>query len=386
VTASESVACDQTEEAAEPRGARPGAPCLNSHNSNEPPLNSDAQEVEKLLAQARKMGGSAHRTAYALRTNVQTFVSRVGIEVCAFICLTFGGGGAGPSCREATRKFNSFLTGALRARYGGGVRILERGEKRGRVHFHLLADVGADIRTGSDVEAIQKGDWRTANAALRAELAWLRRMAKRYGFGVIVDIQPVKSCDQAIARYLAKYVAKHIGRREVRDKAVRLVGYWGHASKERTVRSSVFSWNSPRAKLYRWQKAEFARRNGCADTDALKAKFGRRVDFWQRLAIMAIEPPCKVVASRTVDGEVEHLTLWDVWHADRLARCSAVAAALGCTQADAFSGLHLQQHVKRTIEFAVPRWSGVPVPRDDFEQPEQTEQTTVWSDGRVERI
>lgn len=100
----------------------------------------------------------------------------------------------------------------------------ERGAKRGRVHFHLLGDVGRDIRTGVDVEAVQRGDYRTASVGMREEYVWLRHMAQRYGFGFVADIQPVKSCEQAIAKYLSKYVAKHIGKRELRDKGTRLVG------------------------------------------------------------------------------------------------------------------------------------------------------------------
>ena len=54
--------------------------------------------------------------------------------------------------------------------------------------------------------------------ARREEYLWLREMAQRYGSGFVVNIQPVKSCDQAIA----KYVAKQSGRREKRDKGTRL--------------------------------------------------------------------------------------------------------------------------------------------------------------------
>lgn len=361
------------------RSAAAPLPCLNSHNSNgggaKSPVDSDSQKVASLLAEARKMGGSATRTAYGLRTNVADFVSSR-IERCAFIALTFGGGGAGPSCREATRRFNSFLTGAMRERYPGGMRVLERGEKKGRVHFHLLADVGRDIRSGVDVEAVQRGDYSTASKGMREEYAWLKRQGQRYGFGVVVNVQPVKSCDQAIAKYLAKYVSKHVGRRELRDKGARLVAYWGTAAKTREVCSSRFSWTSPRARLWRWQVGEFARRHGCTDGAGLAVLFGKRWAYWQRTAIMAIEPPRD---ARSDQGS-DQVTMWDIWHGDRMAVAHAVSVATGCTQNDAFQGVFLARVA--SVQVDVPRWKGVSLSRI---QREQWDRTIIWSDGRVER-
>lgn len=390
------------------RGAPAGVrlPCLNSHNSNEH-LSEGVQEtdeatVKRLLEQARKVGGSAAKTAFALRENIVGFVSPVRLPRCAFVTLSFGGGGEGPSCAYALKKFNSFLTGWISKRWPGGFRILERGEKKGRVHLHLLVDTGRDIRTGVDVEAVQKGDYSSASAAMREEYSALRRAAKAYGFGFVVNLQPVKSCDQAIAKYLSKYVAKHLGRRELRDKRVRLVGYWGHAAKGRTVRAG-FQFKAHTSRLWRWQLAEFAKRNGCADMDELKEKFGCRWAYHHESAIRSIEPPSLVVAVKKVDGENdEWVTLWDVWTAARIASADRIARATGQTQAAVYMALYqpgLEERLERAVSGFVSESNERYLQLVQVEnvrhashlaklndEGEAVDRCTVWADGRVERL
>jgi hypothetical protein len=185
---------------------------------------------------------------------------------------------------------------------------------------------------------------------MRSEYAALRRAAKAYGFGFVVNLQPVKSCDQAIAKYLSKYVAKHLGRRELRDKGVRLVGYWGHAAAGRVARCGL-QFKSPRSCLWRYQLKEFAGLHGCEDLDALKARFGPRWAYNFRSEIMGIEPPeivCRVVNKG--QGDDERLeTLRDVWEGDRMASAKRIAQSVGCTPADAYMYLY-QSDAVRLIE------------------------------------
>jgi len=166
---------------------------------------------------------AAARTAFALKLNVEAAVGRWGLERTGFLTLTFADHVLEP--KEAQRRLNSLATHVLRPRYGEAIRVYER-QKSGRIHYHLLVNVGADIRTGFDFGAIKRQDYRSASPALRAEWAFWRRTAKLYGFGR-TELLPVISSAVAVARYVGKYISKHLDVREERDLGVRLVSYIG---------------------------------------------------------------------------------------------------------------------------------------------------------------
>jgi hypothetical protein len=166
---------------------------------------------------------AAGRTAWALKLNVQAAVERWGLARTGFLTLTFADHVLDP--KEAQRRMNSLSTHVLRPRYGEAIRVYER-QKSGRIHYHLLVNVGADIRTGFDFGAVKTHDYRSASAALRAEWAFWRRTAKAYGFGR-TELLPVISSSAAVGRYVGKYISKHLAVREERDVGVRLVSYLG---------------------------------------------------------------------------------------------------------------------------------------------------------------
>ena len=145
---------------------------------------------------------------------------------------------------------NSLTTHVLRPHYGRCIRVIER-QKSGRIHYHLLVAVGSDIRTGCDFEAFARGDYRTAGPALRAEWAFWRSTAKKYGFGR-TELLPVRSTTEAIGCYVGKYIGKHIHKREIRDKGVRLVAYSGGR-----CASTRFAWASPGATQWRRKLGAF---------------------------------------------------------------------------------------------------------------------------------
>jgi hypothetical protein len=206
-------------------GGAAALPRQKSHNSN----GGDGTGEPKPL----EFPASAKRTAYALQVNVAAMCERHGIEKIGFLTLTFAEHILDP--KEAQRRLNSLTTGVLRPRYGQVIRVLER-QKSGRIHYHLLVNVGVDIRTGVDFDAIAEGDYRSAGVELRAEWAFWRRTAKRYGFGR-TELLPVRSTSEAIGRYVGKYIAKHLDQREARDRRVRLVSYSGCR-----VASTRFGW------------------------------------------------------------------------------------------------------------------------------------------------
>ncbi len=150
------------------------------------------------------------------------------------------------------------------------IRVFER-QKRGAVHYHLVVALTVDIRTGADIEAIRKGDYRTASKALRAEWAFWRKTARRYGFGR-VNLQPIASTAEAITFYVGKYVSKHIGARKVEDKGVHLVEY----SRRARIGSTQFAWVTPGAREWRRKVAKFAAKCGCESMEHLATLFGPR--------------------------------------------------------------------------------------------------------------
>jgi hypothetical protein len=232
-------------------------PCpLQSNNSNENTVAFPA---------------SAARTAHALRVNVQSCVAKWGIDSTGFLTLTFADHVTCP--KEAQRRMNSLTTAVLRPRYGGAIRVMERQES-GRIHYHLLIDVGADIRTGCDFGAIKKQDYRSASLALRSEWAFWRRTAKLYGFGR-TELLPVISTAEAVGRYVGKYISKHLSVREKRDLGVRLVSYIGPR-----VATVKFAWAEGNGRRWR-QGLEALVRNlsaagqiDSADCEAMRRRYG----------------------------------------------------------------------------------------------------------------
>jgi hypothetical protein len=271
--------------AAERSGAERSAPlpCQNSHNSTEDDLEGGYESrqacAEKVVKKALEFTASARRTAFALQLNVHAMCEAHGVSQIGFLTLTFSEHILDP--KEAQRRLNSLTTHVLRPRYGRVIRVIER-QKSGRIHYHLLVHVGADIRTGVDFDALERGDYRSAPQALRAEWSFWRRTAKRYGFGR-TELLPVKSSSEAIGRYVGKYIAKHIEHREFRDRRVRLVSYSGVK-----VASTRFAWASPGAANWRRKVKAFVTMLyesgaiGSPTWSAMRLTFGARwAHYWR---------------------------------------------------------------------------------------------------------
>ena len=238
---------------------------------------------------------SAARTAHALQVNVQAAVARWGVERTGFLTLTFADHVTEP--KEAQRRLNSLTTHVLRPRYGGAIRVYER-QKSGRIHYHLLVNVGADIRTGFDFHAIKKHDYRSASLALRNEWAFWRRTAKLYGFGR-TELLPVISSAEAVGRYVGKYISKHLTVREERDLGVRLVSYVGPR-----VATVKFAWAGGKGRDWRIGLGSLVRDLAAmgqidfASTEAMRRQFGRRWAWEWR----------DVIAQRALESRVDTST------------------------------------------------------------------------------
>jgi hypothetical protein len=132
--------------------------------------------------------------------------------------------------------------------------------------------VEKDIKTGVNFEEIKNGNYRSAGPYLRAEWAFWRNAAKKYGFGR-TELMPIKSTADGIARYVGKYIQKNLDCRTAADKGARLVSYSKGAGK---VKAGGFAWNSPRAWLWRKKLGQVADKCGITNYNELKLTFGAR--------------------------------------------------------------------------------------------------------------
>ncbi len=193
-------------EAPAQRARQPAAaPCLQvttQPGCAGPPVTWEAE----LHARTTVLSGSARQSAFALQMDAEAIVAAWGLNQTVFCTLTFGGGGEGPTVARAQACFNSYLSHELGDIFPGGIKVLERGAKHGRIHFHLLADAGEDVRTGVDFAALASGDRQSFGPRLRALHTKLKTSVKRYGFGRICECDPIKSTTEGVASYVCKYI------------------------------------------------------------------------------------------------------------------------------------------------------------------------------------
>jgi len=257
---------------AQRRAGGSGLPCQDSHNSTEGSLRP-------------VFPSSARRTAFALQVNVQAMCEHFGIEFIGFLTLTFADHVLDP--REAQRRMNSLSTHVLRPRYRRAIRVIER-QKSGRIHYHLLVAVGADIRTGVDFVALSRGDYRSAPKSLRDEWSFWRMTASKFGFGR-TELLPIRSTVEAVSRYVGKYISKHLYNRISADKGVRLVSYIGEK-----IANSRFAWAGGHSKTWRKKLSLFVRmfyESGAIASPTLSAMrmaFGPRWAFKWRDCIVTM--------------------------------------------------------------------------------------------------
>jgi len=208
-----------------------------------------------------KLPGSARKMAEVIRLEVERLARTYGLEKLGFLTLSFADAVYGIG--EAQRRYHSLLTNFLSKHLRGGLVVWERFEHG--IHFHLLVVVEQDIRTGFDFEAVKRRDYRSASHYLRAFWATLRVVLPEYQFGRH-ELLPVRSCAEAIGRYLGKYISKHCECKLDVDRGARIVRFFGCARIGR-VASAQFAWASGRAYVWRLGVGAFAERFGVLWSD-----------------------------------------------------------------------------------------------------------------------
>lgn len=264
-------------------------------------LRNNSNEVE---GEVNRLQGAHKRTAHKLTLDIKALAKRYGIERLAFMTLSVPDPIA-PSVSEVLRRFNSFLTGALRHRFPAGVRVVERGERGGRVHLHCVVVCKEDVQTGINWAEVMNQDlpprlrYRSASPALKEHWAWLRETGPRYGFGRIETL-PVRSTAEGIAFYVGGYIKKGISKRIDADKGCRMVSTWGDWGGVKN--SSRFGWGTPRGWAYRMKLGQIQREMGCATAEAMEDKMRRAMGPRWRYGAQS------TVLGTVLQGEVECYT------------------------------------------------------------------------------
>jgi len=192
------------------------------------------------------VAGRVKRMGEAVTQEVRALVREYGLERIAFVTLTFPETIA--SLVEAQSRWHSLRTGVLAKRYPRAICAVER-HKSGGIHWHLILVLPEAMGC---VKSFAWADWdkykkaaavggggsllarfhthryrSSACPVLRAEWAFWREVAPRYGFGR-VNTLPVRVSGDAVSRYLAKYVTKAAVERSHEDRRARLVRFVGY--------------------------------------------------------------------------------------------------------------------------------------------------------------
>ncbi len=213
-------------------------------------------------------------------------IEKYGLECIGFLTLTFARHVV--AYKPAQKALHSLMTGILKPRYLEYITVMERMSSK-RIHYHLLVVMASDIRTGFDFAAVWRGDYRSASPYLRAEWAFWRHTAPKYGFGR-TELLPIKKTADGVANYISKYISKHIGQRLPEDKGARLVRY----SKQANRVGIRFSWVTPGAFMWRAKLGAFCRMLKLTPDnykECLREWFGRNWVYHLRPVIQSIKLP-----------------------------------------------------------------------------------------------
>jgi hypothetical protein len=248
-------------------------PCLYRNNSIEIHKNTSQSVASEQMSKRLDLGKKYRKTSTALAFNVQCLAEKYPLKNLGFLTLTFSDN---VQCyKEASKRFNSLASNVLNHRYQAWMKVMER-QKSGRIHFHLIIALNADIRTGFDFPAISRQDYSSSGKYLRSEWSFWRSTAKKFRFGR-TELLPIKSSSEAIGRYVGKYISKHLDSRIPDDKGARLVSY----SKNIRVMNTKFSWVTEGSKQWRLKVKAFcyyvSDRTGCEPNfDGLRAELGSK--------------------------------------------------------------------------------------------------------------
>jgi hypothetical protein len=218
---------------------------------------------------------------YRIRRDVEWMAQKYGVERVGMLTLTIRENVT--DGKEFSRRFKSISTNVFNRLFHDWVRVFER-QKRGAWHVHVVVATKDDIRTGTDVVALndllkKKRDRRISKSAYYAGIQRLasvnlraiwkvfrtlcavgdhrrngKRKLRRYQFDA-AHMLPIISTAHALATYVSKYISKGFQNRRPEDKGLRLMGCSKRVSK---VCSERFSWAEGAGRVWRGKLADLA--------------------------------------------------------------------------------------------------------------------------------
>ena len=276
-------------------------PCLTDNNSMQ--IDEEGLRTLEIIKKEDRekyyekvlplLSGYQKKATARLQNCIEQAVKEYGSKALGVLHLTFA---EDVPYQQAQDRINSLRTNIFADRYSvtassgrklnNYITICERGEKNGRLHFHVLfIKQGADFKTGSYWTFNKKKNRKEfhPNGDCRREWEVYRAKLKDYGFGDFVRIEPLQSVEGG-AKYFSKYVGKGHYTRDESMKGKQLIRYGSGFSKYQSMK---FSWVGGIARSRRGIIGEIGRQFGLEDDlPALNSILGSRWQHWAKDQIL----------------------------------------------------------------------------------------------------
>ncbi len=288
------------------------------------------QEKQAVEAIVNQLPSRLRKKMFALRLKIEWMVETYGVNHVGLQTMTIRENVT--DRKEFERRFKSIATNAFPKIYQDWLRVFER-QTRGAWHAHIVVATKADIRTGTDVVALNQllkdkrdrkickavyysGIKRLASPNLKAVWKEFRRLcglgefkarrkakgARFYKFDAC-HLLPIISTTQALAAYVSKYISKGFEHRRPEDKGMRLVGSTRRVSRMCNER---FSWVGGGSRLWRSKLGILAGLLNIRSLDEYAERFGSKWAYH-------LEPVLSgIVLSRYDSLKLAKMDGWDV--------------------------------------------------------------------------
>jgi hypothetical protein len=289
----------------------------NGIDFNSPPLWNEfkAEQEQKAVEEILKpLPSRLRKKMFALRLKIEWMVKTYGVNHVGLQTMTIRENVT--DRKEFEKRFKSIATNAFPKIYAEWLRVFER-QQRGCWHAHVVVVTKMDIRTDTDVAALNqllkdKRDRKIPKAIYYAELKRLastnlkaiwkefrrlcgigefkaRRCKKgRYYKFDACHLLPIISTAQALAVYVSKYISKGFVFRRPEDKGMRLVGSTRNVSR---LCNERFSWAAGGGKLWRAKLGVLAGMLNIKSLDGYAEQFGSKWAYHLQPAIAMVELP-----------------------------------------------------------------------------------------------
>jgi hypothetical protein len=281
--------------------APPASALIHQKSNSGVEIENSGHENEAKAApetEQKAMPGRLRKKSFSIEDRIRWMRDKYGYEHLGFQTLTVRENLT--DGRELNRRFKSLTRNVFPKLYDDWLRVYER-QKRGAWHVHIVVALKADIRTGTNVGAlnqllqdkkggkISKGAYYRglithASPTLRAIWKAFRRLCglgefkhrreskgQRYYKFDASHLLPVLSTPEALAAYVSQYIGKGFENRRPNDKGMRLVGC---SRRVNAACSERFTWAKGAGSLFRRKLGMLAGLVGFRSMDDFARRLG----------------------------------------------------------------------------------------------------------------